>query len=45
MPRIKRGVTTRQKHKRLLEQAKGYVGPVDAFEGASYTRQAVPVDG
>ena len=26
MPRIKRGVTTRQKHKRLLEQAKGYRG-------------------
>jgi len=23
MPRIKRGVTTRQKHKRLLDQAKG----------------------
>lgn len=26
MPRIKRGVTTRQKHKRLLDQAKGYRG-------------------
>ena len=26
MPRIKRGVTTRAKHKRLLEQAKGYRG-------------------
>ncbi len=26
MPRIKRGVTTRTKHKRLLEQAKGYRG-------------------
>ena len=26
MARIKRGVTTRQKHKRLLEQAKGYRG-------------------
>ena len=26
MPRIKRGVTTRQKHKRLLEQAKGFRG-------------------
>jgi large subunit ribosomal protein L20 len=26
MPRIKRGVTTRAKHKRLLEQAKGYYG-------------------
>jgi large subunit ribosomal protein L20 len=24
MPRIKRGVTTRQKHKRLLDQAKAY---------------------
>ena len=26
MPRIKRGVTTRAKHKRLLDQAKGYRG-------------------
>ena len=26
MPRIKRGVTTRAKHKRLLVQAKGYYG-------------------
>ena len=26
MPRIKRGVTTRTKHKRLLDQAKGYRG-------------------
>jgi large subunit ribosomal protein L20 len=26
MPRIKRGVTTRTKHKRLLEQAKGFRG-------------------
>ena len=26
MPRIKRGVTTRAKHKRILEQAKGYYG-------------------
>ncbi len=26
MPRIKRGVTTRAKHKRLLNQAKGYYG-------------------
>jgi large subunit ribosomal protein L20 len=26
MPRIKRGVTTRAKHKRLLDQAKGYYG-------------------
>ena len=26
MPRIKRGVTTRQKHKRILDQAKGYRG-------------------
>ncbi|QDM41217.1 MULTISPECIES: 50S ribosomal protein L20 [Bacteria] len=26
MARIKRGVTTRQKHKRLLDQAKGYRG-------------------
>ena len=26
MSRIKRGVTTRQKHKRILEQAKGYRG-------------------
>src|SRR2546423_5199795 len=26
MARIKRGVTTRAKHKRLLEQAKGYYG-------------------
>ena len=26
MPRIKRGTTTRTKHKRLLEQAKGYRG-------------------
>src|SRR3569833_4071269 len=26
MPRIKRGVTTRAKHKRVLEQAKGYYG-------------------
>ena len=26
MARIKRGVTTRQKHKRLLDQAKGYLG-------------------
>ena len=26
MPRIKRGVTTRAKHKRVLEQAKGYRG-------------------
>lgn len=26
MPRIKRGVTTRSKHKRILEQAKGYRG-------------------
>ena len=26
MPRIKRGVTTRQKHKPLLDQAKGYRG-------------------
>jgi large subunit ribosomal protein L20 len=26
MPRIKRGVTTRARHKRLLEQAKGYYG-------------------
>lgn len=26
MPHIKRGVTTRSKHKRLLEQAKGYRG-------------------
>ena len=26
MPRIKRGVTTRAKHKRLLKQAKGYYG-------------------
>ena len=26
MARVKRGVTTRAKHKRLLEQAKGYYG-------------------
>src|SRR3569623_590923 len=26
MPRIKRGVTTRAKHKRILDQAKGYRG-------------------
>ena len=26
MPRIKRGVTTRAKHKRILAQAKGYYG-------------------
>ena len=26
MPRIKRGVTTRAKHKRILENAKGYYG-------------------
>ena len=26
MSRIKRGVTTRQKHKRILDQAKGYRG-------------------
>ena len=26
MARVKRGVTTRTKHKRLLEQAKGYYG-------------------
>ena len=26
MPRVKRGVTTRAKHKRLLEQAAGYRG-------------------
>lgn len=26
MPRIKRGVTTRAKHKRVLDQAKGYRG-------------------
>lgn len=26
MPRIKRGVTTRAKHKRILDQAKGYYG-------------------
>jgi len=26
MSRIKRGVTTRAKHKRILEQAKGYRG-------------------
>ena len=26
MARIKRGVTTRQKHKRILDQAKGYRG-------------------
>ena len=26
MSRIKRGTTTRQKHKRILEQAKGYRG-------------------
>ena len=26
MARIKRGVTTRAKHKRILEQAKGYYG-------------------
>jgi len=26
MPRIKRGVTSRAKHKRILEQAKGYYG-------------------
>ena len=26
MPRIKRGTTTRTKHKRLLDQAKGYRG-------------------
>ena len=26
MSRIKRGVTTRAKHKRVLEQAKGYYG-------------------
>ena len=26
MPRIKRGVTTRSKHKRILDQAKGYRG-------------------
>src|ERR1700755_3436037 len=26
MPRIKRGVTSRAKHKRILDQAKGYYG-------------------
>ena len=26
MPRIKRGVTTRAKHKRILDNAKGYYG-------------------
>jgi large subunit ribosomal protein L20 len=26
MPRVKRGVTTRQRHKRVLEQAKGFRG-------------------
>ena len=26
MARVKRGVTTRAKHKRILEQAKGYYG-------------------
>ena len=26
MARVKRGVTTRTKHKRLLDQAKGYYG-------------------
>lgn len=26
MPRVKRGVTTRARHKRVLEQAKGYRG-------------------
>lgn len=26
MPRVKRGVTTRRRHKRILKQAKGYFG-------------------
>ena len=26
MPRVKRGVTTRARHKRVLEQAKGFRG-------------------
>ena len=36
MPRVKRGVTARARHKKVLDQAKGYRGPV------SYTHLTLP---
>ena len=43
MARVKRGVTTRAKHKRTLEQAKGYYGR-RRLRDAESVRRPVPGD-